>query len=454
MNELFSIDVLYEISKFISNLKDCYFFALTNKFIYINLLETDNYLFIEILNEIFKNKKIKLTNNLPNFIFHLENLIIVNSELNLLMKFTNLKKLQLFKIKTEYSLPNLNKLEKLTVKFSRQLHLNIFVNLKQLKVLNFHCCNLEDEFIKDLTNLQKLKISSLCPFTGKYLKEYKELKELNFTGLVKIKDDILNDLQNLTILKLTSCLNINGNFLKNLKNLKTLKIINCTSVCYAFHYIEKIINLKKLIVDSDKIDSSFVKNLFNLEYLKIRVDNIKDEDFYNLKNLKYLSLEGSGSVSNCFKYLNNLETLKCDLQLVNDLNSIKHIKKLYILKTNDNITDEDLQQFTNSLQIYCHSNISGKCFSYLNKLEKLEIVNNENITDEHLENLRNIKSLSLKNCPNIIYGKFLLNMNNLKELIADFPFEVEGVKERIRKGNTLKEIMEEEYKMFDELFVY
>ncbi|KAL9652884.1 hypothetical protein ABK040_010916 [Willaertia magna] len=421
---LFSVDVLYEISNFIFNLRDYYNLALTNKYFYNNmLLQNENKSFLKILDGIFKNKKIKLNNNLPNFLFNLENLNIYDQILQ-----------------------NLPKLEILSVNYCI-FKINSFSHLKHLKSLNINQGRIPEGCLNDLINLNKLKITKLLQFKGEYLKNLKQLKELNCNYISSLEENSINELQNLTKLKLNGCNNISGNLLQNLKNLKVLKIIDCYKMENDLHNISSLIYLKKLTIKLSNTNSSFVKNLHNLEYLKIKGNDLKDEDFYNFKNLKYLSVEGFGSIDNCFNHLNKLEKFKCDLKLIKNLNSIKHIKKLYILSMPNNITDKDLKQFTNNIiQLYCYSNITGECFSYLNNLENLIIMRNENITDSHLEinNLTNLKKLHFEKCPNIITGQFLLKMRKLKKLIAEYEFdEIYEIKEQIENGVSLWDIIKE-----------
>ncbi|KAL9648968.1 hypothetical protein ABK040_008348 [Willaertia magna] len=433
------IDILYEISKFIDNIRDYYYLALTNKYFYNNMfLQNENNLFLNILNEIFKNIRISLKNNLPNFIFKLETISTFKNNLELLNNFINLKNLYIIFLSKNCTL-NLNKLEYLNVNYGI-FHKNT-LNLKKLKVLKISHIQNAESCLNELNSLQKLKISSTPQFKGDCLKNFKDLKELNLTNLPNLEEDNFNELKQLTTLKLYHCPNITGNFLQNLKDLQNLKIIDCNKFENTLQNIGPLINLKKLTIKTYNTNSNFIKNLINLEYLKIQAKDLQDTDFYNLNNLQYLSIEGIGSVGDCFKYLNNLQTLKCDLELIKNLNDIKHIKKLYILSMPKNIIDKDLLQFTNIIQLYCHSDILGDCFSYLNKLQKLIIINNTNITDNHLEHLVNIEMLKIDNCPNIVNGKFLLTMKNLKKFKVGFKsIKIEKAKEQIVKGFTLKNI--------------
>ncbi|KAL9645104.1 hypothetical protein ABK040_004595 [Willaertia magna] len=91
-------------------------------------------------------------------------------------------------------------------------------------------------------------------------------------------------------------------------------------------------------------------------------------------------------------------------------------------------------------------NITGECLLYLNHLKTLDI-ERTNVKEEYLMNLLKLNYLNIKDCPNIIKGKFLLNMKKINQIgVSNYLFEsdnsINALKQKIENGKTLKEIIQ------------
>ncbi|KAL9651959.1 hypothetical protein ABK040_000302 [Willaertia magna] len=321
----------------------------------------------------------------------------------LLNNFTNLKFLnikQIFKSENENIFEKLNQLEELYIFNRKDLQNNINVTkLNNLKILHISKCN--DNILQNLINLTELNIKfSDKNFTGKYFCNLKQLKILHLYN-TNVTDENLQKLNNLTELNISRCIYINGNFLKDLPNLQKLFCDCCLKKDTFKENIKNLIQLKELSFSHYKfnnIDSTFIKDLINLESLVLLGNNFKDEDFKNLKNLKHLYIEGKGLTGKCFKYLTKLEKLEGYIQDLKELKYIKNIKKLKCL-------DGD----------HCNEHVTDKDLIVFINLESLNI----NFCNEMKGDcLISFKYLTKLNISNLFYleDKYLINLNNLKKL--------------------------------------
>ncbi|KAL9651899.1 hypothetical protein ABK040_000245 [Willaertia magna] len=470
---LFVTDIILEITKYFNDISDYIHFAQINKTFY-HLLTLEETM---VLNQLFEKNAIKLSNNLPNYLFKSINSLNLieeeNHEFNLLEKFTNLKKLNVKKIPEQY-LIKLTNLEELDIDnyfyYSNLSKLNN--NLKKLTL--FFTRPVTDDYLEKFTNLNELYLSgSTEKLNGKFLQNMNQLKILHLSGS-NIEDKYF--LNNLTELNIFSCVKVKGNGLQNLKQLKTLIIENEGIINYK-ESIGNLINLTYLVIydNSSFQNTNFLQNLINLENLVIVGFDCKDKDFYNLKNLKTLIINGNIS-GKCFKYLTNLKEVDGELKMegqyfkyltnleklkikeikepftIEDFTHLKNIKQLTL--TVPTLNDNYLQFLTNltDLDISGSQSINGDCLKNLvnlktlnatetnikdenlinlkklreldvtkcmNIIETLTIDGSINIKEEYLENLTNLIYLYINQCPNIVNGKFLLQMTKLEMLSYD-----------------------------------
>ncbi|KAL9641865.1 hypothetical protein ABK040_000803 [Willaertia magna] len=476
---LFVTDIILEITKYFNDISDYIHFAQINKtFYYLLTLEETI-----VLNQLFEKNAIKLSNNLPNYLFKSINSLNLieeeNHEFNLLEKFTNLKKLNVKKIPEQY-LIKLTNLEELDIDnyfyYSNLSKLNN--NLKKLTL--FFTRPVTDDYLEKFTNLNELYLNgSTEKLNGKFLQNMNQLKILHLSGS-NIEDKNFLNLNNLTELNISSCVKVKGNGLQNLKQLKTLIIENEGIINYK-ESIGNLINLTYLVIydNSSFQNTNFLQNLINLENLVIVGFDCKDKDFYNLKNLKTLIINGNIS-GKCFKYLTNLKEVDGELKMegqyfkyltnleklkikeikepftIEDFTHLKNIKQLTLTTLNaseTNIKDENLINLKKlrELNVTKCMNIIGECFLFLSQLETLTIDGSINIKEEYLENLTNLIYLYINQCPNIVNGKFLLQMTKLEMLSYDngdssqwvecYDEGLEEIKTQIREGLGFSEIV-------------
>ncbi|KAL9648370.1 hypothetical protein ABK040_001948 [Willaertia magna] len=464
----FTLEILFEITKYFNDPKNYVYLAQTCKYFYEVMLMKENYLFKQFNEILFNNYKLQLTNDLPNYLFKLKKLHIngPNSDYNLLQKFINvvaLKTNNLFGKYLEY-LPNL---EELSVNRIYNYDEDTFTNLKQLKVLSLSLYDngLQDKWLRNLNNLTQFSISKSLSLTGSCLqyfknltclkfahcremnddlllnckqltnievpfsnnlfgncfKQLKELKYLNIRHCDRIKDECLNNLNNLESLNIRGCKKITGTCLQNLQQLQLLTIDISSET--QLKYLNHLINLKKLDIiifqvnekyNEIRINTSFLLNLVNLEELYLEnYDKIlyRDKDFYNLKKLKILNISYTESNSpeftgKCFQYFENLENLICNLKFeVKYLNYLPNINYLYLKEPGE---PEEPIYF--------------KEFSHLTQLKTVELhymllYMNDDLKD--LQLFKNLKRIKIFN--STVNGDF----NNLPNLTTLELYDVE-----------------------------
>ncbi|KAL9653345.1 hypothetical protein ABK040_001981 [Willaertia magna] len=187
-------------------------------------------------------------------------------------------------------------------------------------------------------------------------KDFTLLNEFKFLKCLEMRlqnDFIFNKIPNLEMLYIVnSTLQLN-----TLLNLKQLKILNLLKCDFKDDCLNELNNLEKLIIRAPKkkisgkclqnlqnltttiYDTNFLQKLINLTELDIQfIESANDKDFFNLQKLKKLSIYGYGQLNNCFKYLNNLEELFCQLNNVVNTKNIKNFINGQLLLKRKKIT--------------------------------------------------------------------------------------------------------------------
>ncbi|KAL9645767.1 hypothetical protein ABK040_003499 [Willaertia magna] len=397
----------------------------------------------------------KPTTTFPNYLFNIFESFSVQKSIDdftILKQFTNLKTIHALQIPNDYIFDNLPKLEKLYIKDS-QLNKNCLSKLTQLKKLSLRYC----KFNEDLSlpnHLNNLKLDNYAENDYLIFCNMNQLKHLENLTVTVCKKDYLKELTNLKKLKIHIEKSVDSSFLRNLTNLEYLNITserildqdfkNLTKLKYlkikgffSGQLIDYLPSLEELHCNFNKIENdAYLKNVERLSLVG-RYEPIDLKQFTNL-----VSLNISSSVDfngECFLHLINLESLNmasCDTYKIKDEHFI-NLKKLKSL----NIS-------------YCNG-ITGKCFKYLTQLKTLYAEKSE-VKEEYLKYLQNIEKLYLTHCNQIVKGEFLLNMNRLNELevgneILIFRVEIEKIKKRIEKGELLKEIIKEKVEIEEEI---
>ncbi|KAL9656335.1 hypothetical protein ABK040_005102 [Willaertia magna] len=423
LKHYFNLEILFEITKYFNDPKDYIYFAETCKYFYETMLIKENYLFKHFNEIVFNNIELILTNDLPEYLFKLKKLHINSyyNDYDILQKFTNLISLKTNNLSGKYlqHLPNLEELMVNNIIYN--INENSFTNLKQLKVLTINSYFLQDEWLKNLTNLTQLSTREESNLTGDCLQYFKNLTYLKFKNSSEINDEMLLNCKQLKSINVTECDNIYGNCFKELKELKHLSIKYCDNV--NDDDLNNLNNLESLkIKDCENIIRTCLQNLKQLQSLTFNINDITQLQYLNhLINLKHLDIEiylnktNNENINNntgFLIYLVNLEKLFLEtrdfIYRDKDFYNLKNLKILKISSTTHNFpefTGKRFQYFTKLEKLYCNIEIN-----YLNYLTNINYLNLKNIHKDidfntefsHLKKLEKLK----------LYSALKINMND------------------------------------------
>ncbi|KAL9656083.1 hypothetical protein ABK040_007701 [Willaertia magna] len=314
----FPKDILIYISQFLNKLQDFKNFAITCKNYFEDLILNNNY----CINNFFLKTTVfgssfgldgnEIIKKIPEYIKNnIKYLNLITDNLNL-DNFTKLEELLLegrWDHLKENCLQNLKDLKKLTIKnqflFTGE-YLQKLINLKSLQLL--HCKNIDLKCVLPLQNLTHLEISDI-KFNN--LKLPKNITSLKLSGC-NVVDDNLIELINLQKLEIRFEPLIVGKFLQNCKQLKYLLVFDCP---LNGDYFKTLENLKTLFVinyeDCENIHGVHLQYLKNLERLHLEgVLNVKDS---HLTHLTQLTRFKCGKVDGtCLQYFKKLKHLVLD----------------------------------------------------------------------------------------------------------------------------------------------
>ncbi len=231
----------------------------------------------------------------------------IKGELKELTNLEKLKKINLCDGKFKGTIKDLHKLSSLEAIILGWT--NIKGNLsdlkifKNLKVIDFNCCENIKGDTEDLKGLKKLVDISLaeCSISGdiSVLKEHKELKTLDLSFCENITGN-LKYLKNFKYLEdfYFDNSNVKGSLkdISNLENLKCIAIRN-TYISGSLKHLKKLENLEEISASSSEIigDIKDISHLKKLKYLYINHTKIKgnEEDLNLLPLLKEFEFKGT-----------------------------------------------------------------------------------------------------------------------------------------------------------------
>ncbi|MDW3193809.1 MAG: COR domain-containing protein [Cytophagales bacterium] len=307
----------------------------------------------------------------------------------------NLKKLDLSNchdILDYYSISNLKQLEYLTLDENRLTDINFIEGLNRLRSLSLSQNNFDDiEVLKTLPDLEVLDLKFNRVFESKHIGYLQRLRTLNFG------DNNLSTFNPSRKLSSLQTLNLERNNLEDLR------------------FIERTPNLRSLNLDNNQFSSvNRIANLSKLEVLELNYNNVSNTNFLpDLHNLQYFS-----AYSNQIEYLsedyssNQLLELNLGgnpLKSLSFLKQLPKIKSLYLHGTNTSNIDLSRQKELEDL-ILGDNNIDD--ISFLDQLNKIEVLNlsNNQITDiSPLKNLKGLVELNLS------YNK-IVNIDHVNSL--------------------------------------
>lgn len=274
--------------------------------------------------------------------------------------------------------------------------------LKQLKYLDcgIYGIELTEKTLLSLPNL--VSISRDKNITDNTLRQLTNLTYLNCYYNFNITENSIASLVNLRVLKRNvKCKTISNDTLMNLSKLEycdyklspnilqylpNLTCLSCNNIVqnepYYDYHISHLTKLKKMhIVSMCTFTDSVISTFTSLQYLEFASDiktTITDSSVGKLTNLKYLSCGNHSNLTD--KSIGNLTNL------------------IYLNCGNANITDESLSKLTalQSLNLHHNSIVTDRSIMLLTKLTDLKIAINNNLTDNALCKLKNLRNLTYK----------------------------------------------------------
>jgi internalin A len=276
--------------------------------------------------------------------------------------------------------------------------------LTRLTTLELSNYRISDEGVQFLTNLTILD-SYFSALSGNGIRYLTKLQVLGISNNKIIDDDVIVKLPNLHTLDISTCLNgkITASGLLNIKNLTALHLNG--NYIISNIGLKSLTNLQTLYLDGNSIiHSGGITALTNLTTLSI-IQNRKIHDYalQTLTKISTLILKTNHIISyRSVRYLTNLTylDLTCDTimacdEMIQDLVNLRSLNISSCSISNTaliNLTNLTSLDISNPMiQLAMMTDMSLK---HLTNLTYLNASDNENITEEVLMNLPNLKSIN------------------------------------------------------------
>ncbi|CAF0914820.1 unnamed protein product [Brachionus calyciflorus] len=308
--------------------------------------------------------------------------------------------------------------------------------IKDYQVLNENSLSC----ISSLLNLKSIKEikfrrGSITEIPDNFFIKFKNLKKLNLKFLENLKEDVFNGLENLEILKIYDSFSLNpeANALEKLTNLKKLILFKGTIKNIAF--LNNLKSLKKLVIKKcnfELFEMKSLNGLTSLESLRLfknKFKQIEKNNFEGFKNLKSLESDYEPEIFTknspleilSLKSLinhNNFKSLKFlnirDFNLFSDFNFLNGLNELEFLdlEVPDNLTRSfetvDLSKLK-FLVLTCQNIYLNES---LKNLQGLELIGSKLFSPNQFVNLVNLDYLSVS------YSDFVINKDSLASLLV------------------------------------
>jgi len=270
----------------------------------------------------------------------------------------------------------------------------------------------EIDFINLLPKLEYLNLSSNHIFNIESLVSLKNLKHLNLFNNKIIELEIFSELNNIVQLNLSSNQIRDISPLINLKNLTHLDLSD--NAISNLSVLDELEMLRELKLSKNNItEFPFLPNLTNLKILNLNSNGL--ENIYgieNYTNLKTLNISRNSIYS--IEYLNSLisvEFLFIQDNKIEDLSPLAELLNLRYLNASQNRIDHFyLPNLSKLTRLNLSENpLRELYFEYNRRIQILNLNNTQFSTVYQIENLKNLKSLSLS-------GNSLVQINFLSEL--------------------------------------
>ncbi|CAL6091707.1 Internalin-A_precursor [Hexamita inflata] len=220
----------------------------------------------------------KYKNNLNNM-----SLIIIKDQNVTSLKFTDLIPVNMRLTLLDCENINFNdvptQLMELVIHYEKSHNLNIegLAQMKGLKLLHLPNCQIADEHIKELQNINYLFVMNMSNNQIKLAEQFTAFKRLRVLTLNNNQIESTKPLKSISLLEQ---LNLSSNQLQNingLENLSRLKALYLSdNNIQSVDELKGLINLKMLYLDRNKLDNvQSLKNLINLTILYLENNNLK-----------------------------------------------------------------------------------------------------------------------------------------------------------------------------------
>ncbi|MBL7794078.1 MAG: leucine-rich repeat domain-containing protein [Saprospiraceae bacterium] len=226
-------------------------------------------------------------------------------------------------------------------------NLDFLKNLTDLERLDLRYTGIRNwDFLKNLTNLQTLDLTGNYINNGDFLKNLTNLQILNLSNNLISDGRGVKNLTNLQILNLSNNLISDGGFLKNLTNLQRLSIYK--NKITNGDFLKNLTNLQSLNLSNNQINSiDFLKNLTNLQSLNLSNNLISTVDEIDLPNLEILSFYSNKITNISVEKLKNLKTIDLDYNKITSISFENLLNLNKISAKHNDITHINLNNSTN-----------------------------------------------------------------------------------------------------------
>ncbi|HSQ98108.1 MAG TPA: leucine-rich repeat domain-containing protein [Rickettsiales bacterium] len=410
------IDNGYEVVKFDIFGTDADLLKLINEKPYIRYLDISdcrnltNFTPISRLTEL-KHLDLSGNKDLNNisFLSNLSNLTILNigitgiTSLDSLPYLPNLKvlNLKMNKIKSLNGIEKQTNLHDIILWGSEAESIDGFVNLKELRAVDFDNCGLLKDFspLSNLCNLMFLNFANVKMSNLDFLRNLTNLQALVMDTAGGILSEVaLSNFDNLTKMKFLCMKNMTLRNLSHFSNMKELTFLELSgNSIIDLKPLEDLVNINNLILSNNLglTDLNPLHKMSKMVKLKLNgLSGVKNDKGWSKTSM---SIEDFGFL----KYMPNLEVLESDNNgKVRDISSVVYCQKLKEAHFNGCFTLADVTplRFCKDLEeLYFNDDTQIKDLSFLKYLTKLKILNTSltNLDPLKLSNLTNLLTLGI-----------------------------------------------------------
>lgn len=273
-----------------------------------------------------------------------------------------------------------------------------------------------DKYVPDIYKYYEvLSIIAQKQYKAVDLRKFTSLQYLHCGNNIRFTDTGLLKLPNLKSLNCNFNTKITSKGIVSLTKLEILYMGNNAKIKYGINQLSSLTAL----YCNDSIENNDINKLINLQLLEVNKCSITDDVFKNFKKLKTFLCTSAPLLSDeCFKYMPNLLELNCGFTTFFSITGMKPLRLLSKLTISNNteINNESFQYLSNLIYLNCgyNNNVSDEALLYLSNLKYLVSISCA-FTDVGISNLFNIEVLECGYNFNITKNSFI-NLSNLRRL--------------------------------------